>query len=69
MKARLEDLQPGSVIIADNSFTCMRPGPKVVQINSCGDLFVYCDEGEHILDGQLTGSPPYLFGFTLNKDD
>lgn len=45
-------VSPGTVLIADGGFTCMRPGAKIVRRGPHG-LYVRCGCGRHYLDGQL----------------
>jgi len=52
MNPKLEDLKPGDVIVADGGFNCLHAGEHIVHAED-DDLFVWCDEGLHFLDGQL----------------
>ena len=46
-------LQPGDVLRADDGFDCIRPGDLVVvKADGDGALYVACDDGRHMLDGQ-----------------
>lgn len=49
-------IEPGDVLRADDGFTCMGEGDLVmVQADEAGDLYVACDDGRHMLDGQCDG--------------
>lgn len=51
--AKLSELKPGDVLVADGGFTCMKEGArmKVVKDHD-GSLFLPCDCGGHHLVGQ-----------------
>lgn len=53
--ARLAEVKPGDVLIADGDFTCVPAGPVTVKGTRPpqGALYFDCDDGKHMLDGQL----------------
>lgn len=51
---KISDVRPGDVLVADGGFTCMRQDTHcVVKADENGELYVECDEGRHLLSGQL----------------
>ena len=68
---RLKDLKAGDVIVADEGFTCVKPGNHLVRADNKGSLFIYCDEGTHYLDGAEAVPGGELVGFTtmMEGDD
>ena len=48
---KISDVKVGETIIADDGFTCMDAGAKVVKATKHG-LCIDCRDGEHYLDGQ-----------------
>lgn len=51
--AKLSEVKPGHILIADGGFPCIKDGARlVVEQDGDGDLFVPCAEGPHLLDGQ-----------------
>ena len=65
---KLSDLKSGDTVIADEGFTCLKPGPHVVKSDEKNCLYVCCEEGSHFLDGQedKTGN---LIGFSFEKEN
>lgn len=64
MKANINKLKPMQIIVADDGFTCMKAGPKVVRADD-GGLFVECGHGHHYLEGQVETNRGTVIGFTL----
>lgn len=62
--AKLSELKEGDTVFVDEDFICMGTGKKTVYKDE-GGLFIYCDEGEHYLDGQLNEDDE-LVGVTLH---
>lgn len=60
---KLRDLVAGDVLIADQGFTCLSPGPHKVHGHD-DMLFVVCDEGRHYLEGQEDHPGEDLVGLT-----
>lgn len=58
---KLNDLQPGDIVMLDDGYSCTSAGRRTVEVDLVGDLFVPCAEGQHFLygqrrdDGSLTG--------------
>lgn len=50
--AKLSETVVGMTLYMDSGFTCMCQGPHKVLVGSLGDLYVSCDEGNHLLSGQ-----------------
>lgn len=69
-KVYIENLQAGDILIADDGFTCMKPGPKEVKYFG-GDYFIECDCGKHFLDGQIDYNDPKgpLIGFSYAEEN
>lgn len=77
-KLKLSDIKSGDIIVADDGFDCMKPGPHKVEEDRDGSLYVVCNGDKcdsdgyqkqladgtekHFLDGQLDGAG-YLVGF------
>lgn len=49
---KLSDLKPGDTVQVDDGFTCMIASLRVVQDDKHGGLYVPCNDGNHLLDGQ-----------------
>lgn len=60
---KLKDIKPGQTVTTDTGFTCMGPGPKLVKETPQGDLYVECNDGHHLLDGQI-GENGHLIGIS-----
>lgn len=50
---KLSDIKEGQVINLDAGFTCAKKGPVVVEKDDKGRLYFPCDQGHHLLDGQV----------------
>lgn len=50
---KLTDLKPGDTIRLDGGFTCHAGGEAVVKSDDTGNLYFDCDDGQHLLDGQI----------------
>lgn len=63
---RKSDVQDGTMLIADNGFTCMAENEvKQVKLDEHG-LYVDCSEGKHYLDGQVKiNDYDFIVGFLL----
>lgn len=80
--AKLSNLQPGDIIIVDDSFAdtdCklkkwsehkVKQLPPTEQEDYDGDLMLYisCAAGRHMLDGQLTNDGDTLIGIYRKED-
>lgn len=65
--AKLSELKPGSILIPDDGFTCMKAGqPVAVARDSNGELFVPCRGGGHTLCGQADDGE-HLVGLYLDR--
>lgn len=52
--ALVSKISAGDNVTVDDGFTCMRNGErKLVQIDERARLYITCDAGMHILDGQI----------------
>lgn len=50
---KIDDIHPGTVLIADGGFTCLRCGDtRSVERDDKGEPYIRCDNGRHYLDGQ-----------------
>ena len=63
MALKLGDVGEGDVLIADGGFTCLREGQHCLVRSDEGGLWVACDDGSHMLDGQLNDADEYV-GFS-----
>lgn len=69
--AMVEDVAAGTVLIADDGFTCVAPGTALVVRCDARGLWVECGDGQHYLDGQTFGIPgistgaDFYIGLTL----
>ncbi len=64
--ARLSQLTPGDMVQVDGGFTCMTPWSlKTVWLRADCELYVKCEDGEHVLDGQLMDDMDSLVGLHL----
>jgi hypothetical protein len=62
--AKISEVKPGDILIADSGFTCMEAGPVKVRRRRDGSLFVHCTaKYGHDLDGQLEDGE-HLIGMT-----
>ncbi len=61
---KLSEVKAGDVIVADGGFTCIRDKAVLTVKKDIGGLFVLCDQGTHMLDGQLDESGN-LVGFSI----
>jgi hypothetical protein len=52
MFVNMKDVKSDDVLIADNGFTCVKPGPVKICEDEHG-LFFSCECGKHYIDGQL----------------
>lgn len=59
---KLSDIKQGDVLVADKGFTCMEAGMHSVRKNSKGELFIHCEDGEHLLSGQMDDDEGKLVG-------
>ena len=65
VSAKLADLKPGDVLIADAGFTCLRWKEHCTVLRGeDGEMFVPCEEGVHYL-GSQTNEAGEVLGFTL----
>lgn len=55
---KLSELGAGDLVIADDSFTCLKTGSYLVEADDEGRLFIPCDHGKHYLDGQVSFTNP-----------
>ena len=55
--ARVCEIVGGSVVEADDSFTCMQCGKQRPVHQNDNGLWVRCSSGSHYLDGQLAVDP------------
>lgn len=67
LSVKIEDVTCGTVLVADDSFTCLRPGQLCKVAVTDGQLFVYCNAGNHFLDGQLDAEGTHYIGFRSSK--
>jgi hypothetical protein len=68
--ARMDELSPEDTVEVDGDFDCMHPGErKVIRANAAGDLFVICDRGRHMLDGQLNDDGELVGVYLLERYD
>lgn len=64
--AKLSELEPGDVLLADGDFTCGIANKERLVGKRDGELFVTCNDGKHYLDGQLSDEDgDHLVGFWL----
>lgn len=63
--AQLSLLKPGSIVVPDGGFFCLKTGtPMTVFADENDDLIVYCEAGSHYLDNQLSGEDKdHIVGF------
>lgn len=70
-KVPVSSVKEGTKLIADNNFSCIK-GETVltVQTDKWGRLFVDCDEGRHLIDGEIFSIDgcDYYVGFLEIKD-
>jgi hypothetical protein len=59
---KLSELKAGDILTAGKTFTCMRPGSKLVLADEEGLLYVDCDQDRHYLDGQTDDDGDTLIG-------
>ena len=71
---KIDDLKAGDRLVADDGFTCIRPG-CVCEVRYDGDeayrdksresgLYVMCKDGRHYLAGQVEDETGAVIGFT-----
>jgi len=58
---KFADIKTGDILIPDAGFTCMSAGSeKTVLKDTDGSLYVTCEEGSHLLCGQISSHDPSL---------
>ena len=63
--AKIDQVKPGTMLVADAGFTCMAGGAiKEVKAGPDGSLYVDCASGHHDLAGQVEDD--YYIGLTLS---
>lgn len=60
---KLSNINEGDTVLVDSGFTCMKSGPKLVLKNETGDLYIACEDGHHLIDGQI-GTDGNLIGIS-----
>lgn len=60
--AKLSELKAGAIVEIDEGFTCCGGGHTHLYENANKELFFYCEEGLHMLDGQLAEDGDHLVG-------
>ena len=66
--ATIHQVTPGTRLIADGGFTCMKEGEIKIVENGPNGLFVRCQQKSHCLDGQLNDEDEYI-GFYLEEEN
>lgn len=59
---KLEDAKAGMTVYLDGGFTCAKAGPCTVHATNSGALYFCCDQGEHLLEGQMDEETGELVG-------
>ncbi len=49
---KMSDIQAGQSVDLDDGFTCILRGAVLIQVDEKGELFFYCGDGKHYIDGQ-----------------
>jgi len=65
MGARVEQVQQGTQLIADEGFTCLQEGKVSTVAKDLHGLYIPCREGKHYLSGQLTNDGREYAGLNL----
>ena len=65
MAVKIEDVKEGSVLIADDGFTCLKDGAECVVERQGDELGVKCSHGFHDLEGQVSDDGTEYVGFEL----
>lgn len=65
--APVEDVKRGTILIADDGFTCLTNGQECEVMRDAWGLFVHCRDGEHYLDGQLDDDAGDYIGFRIKQ--
>ncbi len=63
--AKLSEVKPGMVLIADGGFGCIEAGAELVVASREGTLYVPCEHTFHDLEGQVADDGDTLVGFKL----
>lgn len=63
---KISDVRVGDRLIADGGFDCMMEGREVTICRDPDGLYVWCNEGRHYLDGQVSDDGE-LIGFKRKK--
>lgn len=64
-------VHPGSKLVCDDGFTCMKDHAvrTVWAAPNGGGLYVRCDDGQHFLDGQESDDGVFYVGFWFKGDE
>jgi hypothetical protein len=64
--AKENEVKPGTVLIADGGFTCIKGDTELTVEQKASGLAVPCAHGAHFLDGSLNSRKEYI-GFRLKS--
>lgn len=70
MFSKIFEVKEGTILIADEGFTCI-PSYQECEVKSHPNgLYVECEEGQHFLDGQIDfESKTTYIGFHIEKEE
>ena len=63
--ATVNDTKVGSILVPDDTFSCMLTGGEHEVFSAAGDLCITCSHGHHMLSGQwdeAIGCEPFYVG-------
>ena len=52
-ETKCSDVHPGTMLIADGGFTCIKEGDVLTVEADRNGMYVPCRDGKHYLDGQV----------------
>ena len=67
MYAKNSEVKAGTILIADDGFTCLHDGAERTVESDDDGLFIPCAAGKHYLDGQLNENDEYV-GLTIKAE-
>jgi hypothetical protein len=65
--ASVHEVKEGSILVADDGFTCLRNGEVLTVQKDEEGLYVPCCDGQHYIDGQISDDGKTYVGLTLKR--
>lgn len=70
--ASVSEVTEGTILVADSGFTCIKSNDQLIVRSGPSGLYVDCEEGKHLLDGQIIKDghcEPYYVGLYPIRED